>query len=85
MAAAASSATAAVLTPERLLTNGQGQAAKVPVTTGLTTGETTEIVEGLGGGEQLIVKGQRSRRPKPRRRMPRRPRTPKRPGRRAKT
>ena len=26
--------------------------------TGLTTGETTEIVEGLGGGEQLIVKGQ---------------------------
>lgn len=38
--------------------NGQGQAAKVPVTTGLTTGETTEIVEGLGGGEQLIVKGQ---------------------------
>ncbi|MGE4549016.1 MAG: efflux RND transporter periplasmic adaptor subunit [Intestinibacillus sp.] len=40
------------------IVNDQGAASKVTVTTGLTSGESTEIIEGLAGGEQLVVKGQ---------------------------
>ena len=40
------------------LVNDQGKASKVTVSTGLTNGESTEIIEGLAGGEQLVIKGQ---------------------------
>lgn len=53
---------------ETILTNGAeqyvfiindaGTASKITVTTGLSTEEHTEILEGLAGGERLVTKGQ---------------------------
>lgn len=38
--------------------NDKNTASKIPVTTGLVNGESTEITKGLAGGEQLVTKGQ---------------------------
>ncbi|HEY7532817.1 MAG TPA: hypothetical protein VH681_08595, partial [Nitrospiraceae bacterium] len=57
---------ALVLPPSSIVVNGkgksvflvdQGRARSVPIKTGITNGQWTEIIEGLAGGEEVVVVG----------------------------